>query len=133
MLAGSETGGALREPRSSRAKQVQPTSVITSLITWHGVGIHTCRGDYRGEVMPRFGRDLIPLPGGAGRLCCLGLVSRHAWGHLVPESLACFSVHISQCEGTGRVFGRGEHQRAALQDIPDPLQALLPNQRLLIR
>lgn len=50
-LAGSETGGALREPRSSHAKQVQPTSVITLLIIWHGVGIHTCHGDYGGEVM----------------------------------------------------------------------------------
>lgn len=64
MLAGSETGGALREPHLSRAKQVRPMSVITLLIIWHGVGIHTCHGDYGGEVMPQFGRDLIPLPGG---------------------------------------------------------------------
>lgn len=108
MLAGSETGGTLREPRYSCAKQVQPTSVITSLITWRGVGIHMCHGDYGGEVLPQFGRDLAPLPGGAGRFCCLGSVSLHAWWHLfVPESSACFSVPILQWEGTGRVLWEG--------------------------
>lgn len=108
MLAGSETGGALRDPRSGSAKQVQPTSVTTLLIIWNSVGIHVCHGDYGDEVMPQFGRDPIPLPVGVAGVCAWrwSPALRGATVSLLRARCAWLSPWASG-NGQGGWFGRG--------------------------